>query len=527
MKKLLTSIISFILLFTLIVPVGAQLGLPDAGITPDSPFYFLDRWGEGIGMAFSFSAKAKTNKALNYSEEKLAEVKAMVEQKKAKQTEKANNRYQHFLEVAEKKSEKVKDKKRNLEEVKERVARATSKHLTVLEEVSSKVPQESKEAIEKAKEKSKQGHINALKDLSNKNPEAAIKVGSDALEERLENANNAAKQGQPQKVEAAVQNFNDLQENFKELQGEEINLVSLASKEKINQMKVLNEMSSSTRKMPEEVRNKVDELGKEVEESFQKGLKRVVQKNPQDAAEINAEAAEKQLNGIRERAQRLEEKSEQCKNNCVNNCENQDLEACKSKCLSYAGCDAQEDCPGELTQKCEAACNADDRDNCIGNCFSACIYHQEQSMEKQVNDLKQRSEFGKEISSIAQQIGKDEAKVQELVSKANSRHIEILKKVRKKVPQEAHEGIDSAISSSEGTREKAMNALRQASQKGETEAREALDRINEKAGTSTPNAKKGETENQDDQPNEEIQTPQQGESGPGKKESDQPGKSQQ
>ena len=35
--------------------VFAQSGvLPGPGITPDSPFYFLDRWGESLGRFFAF-----------------------------------------------------------------------------------------------------------------------------------------------------------------------------------------------------------------------------------------------------------------------------------------------------------------------------------------------------------------------------------------------------------------------------------------------------------------------------------------
>ena len=47
--------------------------LPDPGLTPDSPFYFLDNWGKNIGMFFTFGDEAKAKKALKYAEERLAE----------------------------------------------------------------------------------------------------------------------------------------------------------------------------------------------------------------------------------------------------------------------------------------------------------------------------------------------------------------------------------------------------------------------------------------------------------------------
>ena len=47
--------------------------LPSPGITPDSPFYFFDKLGKSIGMAFTFGSEAKARKALQYAEERLAE----------------------------------------------------------------------------------------------------------------------------------------------------------------------------------------------------------------------------------------------------------------------------------------------------------------------------------------------------------------------------------------------------------------------------------------------------------------------
>ena len=54
--------------------------LPNPGITPDSPFYFLDNWGKNIGLFFAFGPEAKARKALEYAEERLAEAQAMAEE---------------------------------------------------------------------------------------------------------------------------------------------------------------------------------------------------------------------------------------------------------------------------------------------------------------------------------------------------------------------------------------------------------------------------------------------------------------
>ncbi len=57
--------------------------------------------------------------------------------------------------------------------------------------------------------------------------------------------------------------------------------------------------------------------------------------------------------------------------------------------------------------------------------------------------------FGQEISSIAQQVGDDPERVQELVAKARSLHITILEEVKDRVPTNARDAIDEAIKSSQ------------------------------------------------------------------------------
>jgi len=66
-------------------------GLPDPGLTPDSPFYFLDKWGKNIGMFFTFGNEAKARKALQYAEERLAEARAMAANNRVREMEQAAN----------------------------------------------------------------------------------------------------------------------------------------------------------------------------------------------------------------------------------------------------------------------------------------------------------------------------------------------------------------------------------------------------------------------------------------------------
>lgn len=72
------------------------------------------------------------------------------------------------------------------------------------------------------------------------------------------------------------------------------------------------------------------------------------------------------------------------------------------------------------------------------------------------------SRFGEEIASIAQEAGKDPAKVQELVAEATSIHVTVLQDVYERVPEAAKPAIGMAMNASKRGHEVAAEALRRA-----------------------------------------------------------------
>ena len=79
--------------------------LPDPGITPDSPFYFLDNWGKMIGLFLAFGPEAKVKKALEYAEERLAEAQVMATKNKSVEVKQAAGGYGEFMATITKKLE--------------------------------------------------------------------------------------------------------------------------------------------------------------------------------------------------------------------------------------------------------------------------------------------------------------------------------------------------------------------------------------------------------------------------------------
>lgn len=60
---------------------GQQMILPSAGLTPESPFYFLDRFGETLRQFFTFNPEAKARLQIEFSGERISEIKLMIEEK--------------------------------------------------------------------------------------------------------------------------------------------------------------------------------------------------------------------------------------------------------------------------------------------------------------------------------------------------------------------------------------------------------------------------------------------------------------
>ena len=80
----------------------AQTTLPSAGLTPESPFYFLDRLGEALQEFFTFNPEAKAHLQITFAAERVAEIKVILETKgvNAKGIEVAQGRLKSHLASA-------------------------------------------------------------------------------------------------------------------------------------------------------------------------------------------------------------------------------------------------------------------------------------------------------------------------------------------------------------------------------------------------------------------------------------------
>ena len=206
MKKFRLTLFSCILVTSLLFSGTAYAQedeLPDPGITPDSPFYFLDTWGKNIGLFFAFGPEAKARKALEYAEERLAEAQAMAVKNRIREVEQAANGYNEFLTIVAERAEEARQQGVS-DNISEKVALATSKHLSVLDRVKETVPEQAREAIAQAREASINGQQNALRALARERLERAAEINLAAIEGRLNRARVQTEEGNTEEIEEAL-----------------------------------------------------------------------------------------------------------------------------------------------------------------------------------------------------------------------------------------------------------------------------------------------------------------------------------
>ena len=111
--------IKIALISLLFIPVLAfaqsQAVLPNAGLTPESPFYFIDKLGEALRAFFTFNPEGKARLQITLAAERVAEIKVMLETKgvEARGLEVAETRLREHLgdaaEIVIKQKSKGKD----------------------------------------------------------------------------------------------------------------------------------------------------------------------------------------------------------------------------------------------------------------------------------------------------------------------------------------------------------------------------------------------------------------------------------
>lgn len=168
MRKLLAALILGIIL---IGTASAQTAdLPEPGITPDSPFYTLEKMSERLALGVAkapvigseeLEAKVRANQAA----ETLSEARAMAAKNKSENVEKLMQKYSRNMN----KSAEIIGKSNN-SELKNRLRNVSKNQMEALEEVERKVPEQAQKGVREAM-KNSQRNQQTLEKSAGKRPE--------------------------------------------------------------------------------------------------------------------------------------------------------------------------------------------------------------------------------------------------------------------------------------------------------------------------------------------------------------------
>ncbi len=136
--------------------VAEDMEVEEPNVLPDSPFYFFKELGRGVQSFFTFNAVKKSELKAKFANEKLIEVKKMVEQNKARERiEKAVQNYQAEMKGVVKAAERIKEKAGESEGVGkflDKFIQQQTLHQRVLQKIEEQVPEETFEKIQAARE---------------------------------------------------------------------------------------------------------------------------------------------------------------------------------------------------------------------------------------------------------------------------------------------------------------------------------------------------------------------------------------
>ncbi len=288
-------IIKSILISSLFVPLFIfaqnQAVLPNAGLTPESPFYFLDKLGETLREFFTFNPESKAHLQITFAAERVAEIKIILETKgvEARGLDVAQARLQEHLGGAAEIVIKQKGKGKDI----------------------SKLAKELDDEFEKPK--------SALAD-SFKAEKRALEAKEDELKTQLKAAHRA---GDNAKEEALAQEFGQVkaQKELLELKEEDIEDELEVEEEKLEEeMEARHKAEEVIRKAEEEKQELIDEAAEEGAklpanafaefDSLLTQAKSALQAGNFVEAKNLAKRAEKSLDQLKKTIEELEEKQE-------------------------------------------------------------------------------------------------------------------------------------------------------------------------------------------------------------------------
>jgi len=304
-KSILISLLFIPVLAFILSPVEGlahePVALPNAGLTPESAFYFVDKIGEALREFFTFNPEGKAHLQIDFAAERIAEIKIILETKgvNAKGLEVAESRLQANIARAAGIVESEKSKGKDVRELAKSISEDFDANKEALKQ-AFKDEERSLEAKEdelkaKIREARRAGDTAQIEALAKELGE--IKAQKELLELKEEEQEEASGE-EEEKIEREMDKKEDAEKAIQEAEEEK--------------QEVLDEAAEDGVSVPAEAFEKFDRLLAQAKELFSKenyvGAKQLA-KQAEDALEKVDEAID-DLDEAKEEEEELKEEQE-------------------------------------------------------------------------------------------------------------------------------------------------------------------------------------------------------------------------
>jgi len=167
--------------------INITVDLPDIKILPSNPLYFFKKAWENVRGWFIFNTVKKAEYGIDLANRRLEEIESLAQKKKTDLINKTTNQFNKQMEEVNKNIEKAKNKGKDLNKIYDLLEINQEKHQAVFNQLLGQIPEEAKEAFNKAKEISQKGFEIAKEKIGAKGVESGleemkkVKEGLDVL----------------------------------------------------------------------------------------------------------------------------------------------------------------------------------------------------------------------------------------------------------------------------------------------------------------------------------------------------------
>lgn len=195
MIKFLALALFFFMSFSVAFAQPKDLGVL-AGLTPQSPFYFFDSFGEWLNLKFTFNPLKKAEKKLGYASERLAELKTLENAGDIEESD-ANELLGDYKDLISEVDSDVEDLKAegvDVIKIEEMTKNIMANHSVFLQDILKNVSEQTEEIVRQTIDFSNKVYEDAM-EATRVELEKALEETRKGVEEGFQEANKSIKEG--------------------------------------------------------------------------------------------------------------------------------------------------------------------------------------------------------------------------------------------------------------------------------------------------------------------------------------------